>query len=295
MLWAQDAPKVTVSTRMVLTEPRHPFLVRIWGARGSLPVSGDQFRIFGGNTICVEVRCGDSVLLFDAGSGLLPAGSALKSEGIRAAHLFLSHCHYDHIIGLPFFPLLFDAEASVEIWSGHLAGKMTTAEMIGSFMRPPWMPIGLGVCRSGLVTHDFQSGDELHPYAGVAIRTTSLNHPGGAIGYRVDWAGRSVAIITDVEHTPGVLDPEVLRLIEGCDLFLYDCSYLEEEMERYRGYGHSSWHQAVLLAQKAKVQQVGCIHHAPCRTDAELLTSEIQAKGIFPGAFFGRDGQVISL
>ncbi len=280
---------------IVLDDCRESLRIRVWGSRGSLPVCGESFRIFGGNTTCVEIRCGDQILLFDAGSGLLPAGLALQAEGTKTAHLFFSHCHYDHIIGLPFFPMLFDPKASVAIWSGHLAGKMTTAEMILGFMQPPWLPVGEEVFRSNLVTHDFAAGDELRPYPDVLIKTIHLNHPGGAIGYRVEWDGRAVAILTDVEHTPGVLDPEILALIAGCDLFLYDSTYVEEEMKCYRGFGHSSWQHAILLAQKAGVQQVAFIHHAPCRGDAELLESEKRAKAIMPGAFFARDGQIIDL
>lgn len=280
---------------IVVGERRESLRVRVWGSRGSLPVSGESFQIFGGNTTCVEMRCGDQILLFDAGSGLLPAGVALKAENAKAVHLFFSHCHYDHIIGLPFFPMLFDPKASVAIWSGHLAGKMTTAEMILGFMKAPWLPVGDEVFRSRLVTHDFAAGDELRPYPDVLIRTAHLNHPGGATGYRVEWAGRAVAILTDVEHTPGILDPDILALISGCDLFLYDSTYVEGEMECFRGFGHSSWQHAILLAQKAGVPQVAFIHHAPCRTDAELLASEQQAKSVLPGAFFARDGQIIDL
>jgi phosphoribosyl 1,2-cyclic phosphodiesterase len=269
--------------------------VRTWGTRGSLPVSGKQFGVFGGNTICTEVRCGDQVLLFDAGSGLMPAGCALKSDGTRTAHLFFGHCHYDHIIGLPFFPMMFDPGARVEIWSGHLAGRMTTRQMIDSFLRQPWFPVEPEVFCCGQTTHDFRAGDVLRPYADVAVRTANLSHRGGCIGYRVEWRGRAVAIVTDTEHTPGTLDPAVLGLVDGCDLFLYDSAYKEAEMERHRGFGHSSWNQAVLLAQEARARRVGFIHHAHWRSDAELLQMEAEAKQVFPAGFFARDEQVIDL
>jgi phosphoribosyl 1,2-cyclic phosphodiesterase len=269
--------------------------VRTWGTRGSLPVSGAQFSVFGGNTICTEVRCGDQVLLFDAGSGLLPAGRALKSDQICTAHLFIGHCHYDHIIGLPFLPMMFDPDATVAVWSGHLAGTMTTRGMIDSFLRPPWFPVDPDVFCCGQTTHDFQAGDVLQPYPDVTVRTANLTHPGGCIGYRVEWRGRAVAIVTDTEHTPGILDPAVLALIDGCDLFLYDSAYTEAEMPSHRGFGHSSWNQAVLLAQEARARQVGFIHHAPWRTDAQLQEMEAQAGEIFPASFFARDGQIIDL
>ncbi len=269
--------------------------VRTWGTRGSLPVSGEQFRVFGGSTTCTEVRCGGDVLLFDAGSGLLSAGSALKSDGIRATHLFFGHCHYDHIIGLPFFPMMFDPNAKVAVWSGHLAGKMTTREMIERYLRPPWFPVEPDVFCCGQVTHDFRPGDVLQPCADITVRTASLTHPGGCVGYRVEWGGRAVAIITDTEHSPGLLDPAVLGLIDGCDLFLYDSAYTEAELVRHRGFGHSTWNQAVLLAQEARARRVGFVHHAPWRTDAELLEMEAQAKLAFPACFFARDGQIIDL
>lgn len=271
------------------------FRIRIWGARGGLPVSGPEFSVHGGNTICVEMRCGGHVLLFDAGSGLYPAGRALKSEGVTNFNLFFSHSHYDHIVGLPFFAPMYDSDVSGTIWSGHLEGVMTTEQMISGFMRSPWFPVEPDVYRANLETRDFRAGDDLHPHPDIVIRTASLNHPGGAIGFRVEWGGRAVAMITDIEHRPGALDPTVLRLIENCDLFLYDSNYTDAEMQKFRGFGHSSWQQAIRLARKSGARQVGFIHHAQWRTDAELEDADRQAKAEFPNSFFARDGQVIDL
>ena len=271
------------------------FRIRLWGTRGSLPVSGPQFLDFGGNTICVEMQCGPHRLLFDAGSGLLPAGNALVAEGVSEADLFFSHFHYDHIIGLPYFVPLYKPVATVTLWSGHMAGKMTTKEMVGKLMRPPWFPVEPEICSARVATRDFHAGDVLTPKPGITIKTANLVHPGGAIGYRVEWAGKVAVMVTDTEHTPGVIDPVVLKLIDNADLFLYDCTYLDSEMEKYRGFGHSSWQQAIRLAELARTKRVGFIHHLPARTDAELHDIERQAISRFPGAFAGRDGQVIDV
>jgi len=268
------------------------FQVRFWGVRGSLPVSGPDFHKYGGSTVCIEFRCGDEVLLFDAGSGILPAGRALNAEGRGKVSLFFSHCHYDHILGFPYFQPIFDPLASVNIWSGHLAGKMTTEDMLRSFMRPPWFPVNPDVCPARINCHDFQSGEVLTPAEGIVVRTGSLNHPGGCIGYRVEWQGRSVAVITDTEHTPGVFDPVIMSLIKNTDLFLYDACYTDEEMDRFRGFGHSSWQHAVLLAKAAGAKRVAMIHHAPWRTDQQLDEIEGLATAAFPGAFVAREGQV---
>lgn len=272
------------------------FRVHCWGVRGSLPVSGPQFQKYGGNTFCIEVQCGDRHLLFDAGSGLLPASRALLDKGIKSYDLFFSHCHYDHIIGLPFFLPIYSADTNIRIWSGHLDGVMTTREMMDSFVRPPWFPVRLEMCRSCLDFRDFSAGDTLDVAPGITLRTGRLNHPGNATGYRVEWRGKVFAIITDTEHVPGApLDQNVLELIDGADLFFYDCMYVDGEMEKHRGFGHSSWQHAIRLARAAGAKKVGFVHHSPLRTDDEMDDIARQAAELMPGAFPVPDGATYKL
>lgn len=270
------------------------FLVRFWGVRGSIAVSGPEFARYGGNTICIEMQCGKHTLLFDAGSGLRPAGRTLRAAGVTDFDLFFTHCHYDHVIGLPAFKPIYERGIKVTLWSGHLAGRMTTRQMVDEFIRPPWFPVTLGVCKASLDCRDFASGDVLRPREGVVVRTGSLTHPGGCIGYRVEWGGRVVAVITDTEHEPGKLDPAVLGLIENADLVIYDCTYTEEEMERYSGNGHSTWQQGVKLCEAAGARGLALFHHDPARTDDELDEMEKLAKDRFAGAFAARDGQTLT-
>jgi phosphoribosyl 1,2-cyclic phosphodiesterase len=271
------------------------FRVRFWGVRGSLPVSGPQFIRYGGNTACIEMQCGPHRLFFDAGSGIRPAGEALMAAAINDFDVFFTHCHYDHVVGLPFFFPFYDPKTRVRLWSGHLAGRMTTWQMLSEFMRPPWFPVRLEICKANLDCKDFVSGDVLRPRKGVAIRTASLNHPGGCIGYRVEWGGRCVAVISDTEHEPGKLDPAILGLIEHADLVIYDCTYTEEEMQQYRGYGHSTWQQGVKLCEAAGAQRLALFHHDPARTDIELDAIEQQVVRAFPGSFAARDGQIVDI
>ncbi|RWB35109.1 MBL fold metallo-hydrolase [Mesorhizobium sp.] len=270
------------------------FLVRFWGVRGSISVSGPEFSRYGGNTICIEMRCGKHTLLFDAGSGLRPAGGALQALGVTDFDLLFTHCHYDHIIGLPSFAPIYDRSVKVTLWSGHLAGHMTTRQMVDKFMRPPWFPMKLEFCKARLDYRDFVSEDVLRPREGVVVKTGSLIHPGGCIGYRVEWGGRVVAVITDTEHEPDKLDQAVLGLIEDADLVIYDCTYTEEEMERRRGYGHSTWQQGVKLCEAAGARGLALFHHDPTRTDEELDEIEKLAKEGFAGAFAARDGQTLT-
>lgn len=272
------------------------FRVHCWGVRGSLPVSGPQFQRYGGNTFCIEVQCGEHRLLFDAGSGLLPASRAMLSDGVKSYNLFFTHCHYDHIIGLPFFFPIYMPDTRVQIWAGHLDGTMTTRQMMDAFIQPPWFPVRMDICRAHLEFHDFSAGDTLTMIPGLTMKTGKLNHPGNATGYRLEWQGRTLAIITDTEHEPGAaLDPNVLELIQGADLVLYDCMYVDDEMERHRGFGHSTWQHAIRLAQAADVRQIGFVHHSPLRTDEEIDEIGRQAAELMDGAFPVADGATFDL
>ncbi|AEG56605.1 MBL fold metallo-hydrolase [Sinorhizobium meliloti] len=269
--------------------------VKFWGVRGSLPVSGEQFLHYGGNTPCIEIRCGKEVLIFDAGSGLREAGLSLMSEGVSEFDVFFTHTHYDHIIGLPYFKPIYRCSSAVRFWSGHLHGTMSTAEMINEFMRPPWFPVGTGICQASLDTVDFRPGETLSPRKDVSIRTMSLVHPGGCVGYRIEWGGRAVALVYDTEHEPGILDPVLLDFIAGADLMIYDCTYLESEMPTFRGYGHSTGMHGSQLARAAGVTRLAMFHHDPSRTDAALAAMEQEVQAFFSGAFAACDRQVIDL
>ncbi|MBA3449298.1 MAG: MBL fold metallo-hydrolase [Pseudaminobacter sp.] len=271
------------------------FRVRFWGTRGSLPVSGPQFVGYGGNTACIELTCGPHTLILDAGSGIRQAGDAMLEAGIDDFDLFFTHSHYDHIIGLPFFAPLYCPNIRASVWSGHLAGRMTTGEMLKAFMQPPWFPVNLDICKANIASRDFVAEDVLTPRKGITIRTAGLNHSGGCIGYRVEWGGRAVALISDTEHEPGQLDASVLRLIQDADLVIYDCTYTDQEMAHRSGYGHSTWQEGVKLCEAAGARRLALFHHDPARTDAELGDIEREAGKAFAGAFAASDGLTLDI
>lgn len=271
------------------------FSVRFWGVRGSIPVSGPEYQRFGGNTACIELRCGGHRLILDGGSGLRAAGEAMRAAGPGEIDIFLTHSHYDHVIGLPFFAPLYIRETKVTLWSGHLAGRMTTRQLLARIMEPPLFPVRIETCTANLHCRDFMSGDVLSPREDVVVRTGRLNHPGGCVGYRVEWGGRALALVSDTEHQPGRLDPSVLELIENADLVVYDTTYTDEEMARYRGFGHSTWQQGVRLCEAAGARRLALFHHDPARTDDQMDAIESSAKVAFAGAFAARDGLVLAL
>ncbi len=264
--------------------------VKFWGVRGSIPTSGNEVMAAGGNTACVEVRCGPHILLFDAGTGLRKAGLALAEEGIRSFNIFLSHYHYDHVIGLPFFAPLFDPVAHCAIWSGRISGAPTTQEMIGKLLSPPFFPAGPNMFRARTTYHDFKAGEVIRPAEAITIETARLDHPGGVIGYRVEFNGRAVAYLTDTGTQSEESNVALLRLADRADMVIYDCMYTEEEALERPGFGHSTWQHGTALCQRAGARKLAMFHHAPDRDDARLDKLEEAACNTFAGAFAAREG-----
>ena len=274
---------------------RDEMYARFWGVRGSIPVSDPRYARYGGNTSCVEVRCGGSVLVFDAGTGLRTLGSALVREGCRDLDLFLSHGHIDHVVGFPFFAFAYQPGNSLRVWSGHRApGSGATESTVRSLMSSPLFPVTPDVFSAEVSFRDFSAGDDLVPPCGVSIRTARLRHPGGATGYRVEHAGRSICYVTDTEHDPTAPDEEILALVEGADLMIYDAMFTDEELPRHRGWGHSTWEEGARLSRAAGVGTYALFHHAPERDDEELDRIGAAAERLFPGAIVAREGMVLS-
>ena len=268
---------------------------RFWGVRGSIPVSDPRFARYGGNTSCVEVRCGGAVLVFDAGTGVRAFGRTLADEGCGRLDLFLSHGHVDHVIGLPFFGFAYRAGNSLRIWSGHQAPEEgTTESSVRSLMSSPLLPISPDVFPAEVSFRDFSGGDTLAPAAGITVRTARLNHPGGATGYRVEHGGRSICYVTDTEHDPDSPDENILGLVEGADILIYDAMFTDEELPRHRGWGHSTWEEGARICDAAGVATYAIFHHAPDRDDDALDRIGSAAKRLFPGSVVASEGLVLA-
>lgn len=267
------------------------FSVRFWGVRGSIACSGPETARYGGNTSSLEVRCGGRLLLFDAGSGIRYLGNRLAAQAPLDADLYFTHTHFDHVCGLPFFRPLFQPQNRFRIWAGHLGGRMTLKNVLCEFMMSPLFPVPPEVFRAETSYRDFAAGDILQ--AGeVVLRTAPLNHPDGATGYRVEYGGRALCYITDTEHVPGVMDRNVLELIGGADLVIYDCTYTDEEYARgtYVGWGHSTWQEAVRLCRAAGAKRLAVFHHDPERSDDALDMIAADVAREMPGAVVAREG-----
>ncbi len=270
--------------------------VKFWGVRGGIPCPGPEFTRYGGNTACVELRCGGRTLVFDAGSGIRPLGRRLVDEG-RAGEfdLLVSHCHIDHLIGLPFFAPAFRRDTTIRLWTGHRDSDEHLHDAVARLMTRPLFPITPETFAATLVYRDFRAGDGFDLGDGLALRTASLNHPGGATAYRVDFGGRSFGYFTDHEAGGDAPDPEVVALARGLDLLVLDASYTPAEIEGRQGWGHSSWAEAVALAEAAGVGRLALFHHDPSHDDDAMARIEAAAAAARPGTFAARDGLSLAL
>ena len=268
--------------------------VRFWGVRGSIPVSGPRYVHFGGNTSSVEVRCRDMVFVFDAGSGLRELGATLVDEGCTEVDLFLSHTHVDHVLGLPFFPFAFRGGNTLRLWSGHQMAGGNTEGAIRHLMSAPLYPVPPEIFTANVTFLDFEVGETLTPRPGIEIHTAPLRHPGGATGYRIEYRGNSICYVTDTEHEPGTDDENVVRLIEGADIVIYDAMFTEAELPRHRGWGHSTWEAGARLCRAAGVKTYVLFHHAPERDDEALREIEAAARRMFAGSVMACEGLVLS-
>jgi phosphoribosyl 1,2-cyclic phosphodiesterase len=247
---------------------------------------------FGGNTSCLEVRAGGVCVILDAGTGIRELGQSLLDEGVRDTHLLLTHSHWDHINGFPFYRPAFVAGHRVHVRAAHLTGQGGVRSVFESQMMQPMFPVPLKSMRARMEFDDFRVGDGLR-IADVAIRTAQLNHPGGATGYRLDYGGKALCYVTDTEHIPDQPDQNVLALIEGADLVIYDSTYTDEEFEAHIGWGHSTWQEGIRLCRAAGAKRLAIFHHDPDHEDGFMEGVEQAARATWDGAFVAREGVTV--
>jgi phosphoribosyl 1,2-cyclic phosphodiesterase len=270
--------------------------IKFWGVRGSIASPGPETAGVGGNTSCMEVQCGSTRLVLDAGTGIRRLGDALLKEGPVDATLLLSHLHWDHIQGLPFFVPAYLPSSRLRI-VGMASGVMGLREALAHQMQAPVFPVRLDELSAQLAFEEVRSGQTFQVGA-AHVRVSKLNHPGGVAGYRIEHMGRSVVYATDTEHYACV-DPALLQLAYRADVLVYDAQYTPDEYAgRFGrskvGWGHSTYVAAAELAREAEVGTLVLFHHDPQRTDAGVAEVERSAQELFPRTIAAREGLELS-
>jgi phosphoribosyl 1,2-cyclic phosphodiesterase len=259
--------------------------------RGSVGVSGPSYVEFGGQTPCVEIRCGERLFIVDGGTGLASLGVDLDGRAPKDIDLLFSHLHLDHVGGLPFFEPALKGGHTIHTWCGNLGGA-TAKEPLERLYAPPLFPVGLSQFPSRFEHHGFRAGETLTFSDGVTVRTHALPHPQGATGYRFDHAGRAVCYISDIEHTDDWPPADLVAFVRGANLVIYDGMFSEAEYRSCHGWGHSTWQKGVALCQAAGAG-LAIFHLSPMADDAKVRAAEADLKAVMPEAFVARQGQSV--
>lgn len=270
--------------------------VRFWGVRGSIPVPGRSTNRYGGNTSCVEVRPRNAPpIIIDAGTGLRHLGKALMEgafgDGRGKASLLISHTHWDHVQGLPFFAPLYRAGNQLDVFARER--DLHLEAVFSAQHRAPYFPVPMSAMEAELRFHELSDGARFEIGA-ARVSCARLNHPWVAIAYRIDVDGAAVVYCADTApftdlllgrefvHQPPALDQPlapaladelarmragVVALARGADLLIYDTQFTREEYRQRPHWGHSHPDDAIAIARDAGARTLCLFHHAPLRSD----------------------------
>ncbi len=272
--------------------------VTFYGTRGSISVPEKNFSEFGGNTACILLSFANGrIAILDAGTGLRKLGNdilARSHEQYDDIFIGLSHTHWDHIQGFPFFKPAYDARRHFTIaMYGKAHGSASLASAFEIQMQRDYFPVPLE--KMGAAVRFWQPEvPSFTAASGVHVTAAEHNHPGGAYGYRITEGAATLVYCTDVEYGDEIA-PTVVALARDADLLIHDAQYTPEELPGKKGWGHSSWEQAVEVAQRAGVKRLALFHHDPEHDDAFLLRLEQECRERFPASFFAREGMQIEL
>jgi phosphoribosyl 1,2-cyclic phosphodiesterase len=305
-----------------------PFTVRIWGDRGSMPTPGQDTVLFGGNTACLELRFGERLIIVDAGSGIRKLGDKLMAEDIKkgpiSADIFITHTHWDHIMGFPMFTPIYVPGTRLRIRGPISYEDDSLEKVIGSQLSYRYWPVRQEEL-SAKIEYEQIKEATIDLGDGIKVTTKYLNHPILCLGYRFEFEGKSLVTAYDTEPFRNVFptdpaDPsydefaakegeeaaaeenaKLLGFFKGADLLVHDTQYTAKEYNASKvGWGHSSYEHAINAAHEAGVKRLVLFHHDPNRTDAELQELELFYQGRIRGrtrmeAEMAREGRVIAL
>ena len=266
--------------------------IKFYGVRGSVSVFGREYLEFGGNTTCVMLEGPNRTVILDAGTGIRELGKEMAADphlGIdRPCFLAFSHFHWDHIQGLPFFTPAYDSRRTFTISAiGRERQGTDLRSIFETQMQKTFFPVSLD--GMGATIEFFQTAEDSLRVENAFVRVVKHNHPGGAYSYRFqDSEGKVLVFCTDIEHGERI-DPQIVELARDADLLIHEGQYTPEELKTHRGWGHSSWDQAVEVAERARVKRLIVTHHDPDHDDDFLLGIERRCQARFANTVLARE------
>lgn len=270
--------------------------LKLWGVRGSIPTPESENLGYGGNTSCIEVRLPTGELfIFDAGSGIRNLGAQLRSgapgNGKEPIHLFLTHFHWDHIQGLPFFGPLYDPAQPLIFYASSYCCPLR--ESLAGQMTDPYFPVKFDVVSAARKFVDLGTGPI--QLGSLTVSPFPLHHPQGASGYRIESGGAVIVYATDREHGHPRLDSVLRDCARDADILIHDAQYTPEEFDRFKGWGHSTWQEAVNVAHESNVKQVILFHHDPTHNDEMVSGIVAVARHQFSNVIGGSEGWEVTI
>jgi phosphoribosyl 1,2-cyclic phosphodiesterase len=268
--------------------------LKFWGVRGSIPVAAYDFLGCGGNTACVELRTKDTILIIDAGTGIRRLGIELQREMLGPqlkVDLLLTHFHWDHIQGLPFFSPLYSPDTEVRFHSTRPASELR--ELLEGEMSHPYFPVSFELlpARRGFV--DLTKNPIRLPH--VSVHAFPMNHPQGATGFRIETGGRVITHASDLEHGNAEFDTILREYAQGSDVLIYDAQFTPDEYPARKGWGHSTWLEATRVARDCEVDRLILFHHDPAHEDTMMVDIVTQARKSFERTWAAQEGMEIFL
>jgi ribonuclease BN (tRNA processing enzyme) len=252
----------------------------------------------GGNTSCIAIHTSDQhVVIIDAGSGIRRLGQELMRTTFSrvVGTLFISHTHWDHIQGFPYFAPAFERNNRFVVVGQKRVGQHLE-QILAQQIVEPYLPFDYKTLSADFHVKEVEDGETLIVGDETVVHVANLNHPGGSLGFRVENNGAVLAFCTDTTHPDGGVEPSIVALARDADLLIHDAFFTEEGRRRFASWGHSSWLEAVRAAEAARVRYLGLYHYSPDATD-DHLEQEIlpRARAIFPNTFLTREGTAIRM
>ena len=268
--------------------------VTIWGTRGSMTALYHDRAEFGANTSCISAEWDNGIVIFDCGSGIRGFGlDLLKRNQIvnKKLHIFISHLHLDHIMGLPFFPIIY-----MKDWTIHFYGSSdentTFKKALTEIMAPPYWPVALEHVGAEMHWHQVNSGDSFELPGSAVVRVLRANHPNSTVIYRLEIGDKHIVYGLDYEVTTEC-QSEYESFVKDSTMLFFDGMYTAEELPNYRGFGHSSWEQGIQIMESCNIDQLHITHHDWSRNDQALNSLEQKAKEMNDRCTFAREGMKI--